>query len=130
MKQDNAMNDGYDENDIFLRNFDGFGRTLANAYRLYNMADLNRKRLYLERKLNNYNSPSAHQIPISQQSSIQSKEPQIHHQVFEQQQQQQQMPLINANQQSFKRAIDPIGGANLLKRAVDRLGGGHLLKRR
>lgn len=110
-----------DNDEIVLRNLDGFGRTLANAYRQYNLGgDDYRKRIFMDRKYNNYNTAAAAQHRLSPQkqllSSTQAKD----------QQQQQQSTLLNS-QHELKRAIDPIGGANLLKRAVDRIGGGHLL---
>lgn len=116
----NNLNDVINGDDVELRNLDGIQRTLANAYRLYNLGDeLNRKRFYLERKLNNFNTH--HHLPIAQQTSSQSKE-QSRNPEFS--------PETVLNQHQLKRAIDPIGGANLLKRAVDRIGGGNLLKRR
>lgn len=122
----NNINDGIYDDDAVLRNLDGFERTLANAYRLYNLGDeLNRKRFYLEqqqRRLSNFNAH--HHLPIAQQASIAQQQPkeQSQNQAFSQE--------TALNQHQLKRAIDPIGGANLLKRAVDRLGGGNLLKRR
>lgn len=120
--------DGIYDDDVVLRNLDGFERTLANAYRLYNLGDeLNRKRIYLEqqqqqqRHLNNFNAH--HRLPIAQQIIAQQPKDQSQNQVFSQE-------TAALNQHQLKRAIDPIGGANLLKRAVDRLGGGNLLKRR
>lgn len=120
-ESNNNVNDGYNTDDeVVLRNLDGFERTLANAYRLYNLGDeLNRKRLYLERRLTNFNTH--HHLPIASQISAQSKD-QAQNSAFTQE--------SALNQHQLKRAIDPIGGANLLKRAVDRIGGGNLLKRR
>lgn len=127
-------NDVINDDDLIYRNLDGLERTLANAYRLYNLGvELNRKRYYLDHKFNNYNT-AHHLMPMGQQK--------------QQQQLQQQSQLNDAqakdhvqnqefaqdpstlNQHQLKRTIDRIGGANLLKRAVDRLGGGNLLKRR
>lgn len=114
LSRDNS-NDVYNDDEIALRNLDGFERTLANAYRLYNLGDeLNRKRLYLERKMSNYNTHHR-----AQQTAAQPKD-----------QSPNQFTQDTAlNQHQLKRAIDPIGGANLLKRAVDRIGGGNLLRR-
>lgn len=119
LSRDNSNNDGFNDDETALRNFDGFERTLANAYRLYNLGDeLNRKRLYLERKMGNYNTHHH-----AQQTASQAKE-QSQNQAFSPE------SALNQHASSLKRAIDPIGGANLLKRAVDRIGGGNLLKRR
>lgn len=116
----NSINDGISDDDVVLRNLDGFERILAKALRLYNLDDeLNRKRLYLERRFNNFNAH--HHLPIAQQTSAQQPKEQ-QNSAFAQE--------TALNQHQLKRAIDPIGGANLLKRAVDRLGGGNLLKRR
>ncbi|XP_055314554.1 uncharacterized protein LOC129575291 isoform X4 [Sitodiplosis mosellana] len=117
----NINNGGYNvDDDVVLRNLDGFERTLANAYQIYNLGDeLNRKRLYLERRLNNFNAH--HHLP--QQAGGQPPKDQVQSGgAFTQE--------SALNQHQLKRAIDPIGGANLLKRAVDRIGGGNLLKRR
>lgn len=118
--------ENFDDNDeILLRNVDGYGRNIGTAYRSYNLADdLDARRYYLEHKFNNLH-------PVQQQQHQQIQSQQQHEQLQQQQkqQQQQQQPLSNAQNQ-LKRAIDSIGGANLLKRAVDRIGGGHLLKRR
>lgn len=110
------------DDDVVLRNLDGFERTLANAYQFYNLGDeLNRKRLYLERRLNNFNAH--HHLPLgTQQITGQQPKDQVQNGAFTQE--------SALNQHQLKRAIDPIGGANLLKRAVDRIGGGNLLKRR
>lgn len=111
------------DDDVVLRNLDGFERTLANAYQFYNLGDeLNRKRLLLERRLNNFNGH--HHLPIGTQQQVggQQAKDQVQNGAFTQE--------SALNQHQLKRAIDPIGGANLLKRAVDRIGGGNLLKRR
>lgn len=120
-ESNNNVNDGYNaDDDAVLRNLDGFERTLANAYRLYNLGDeMNRKRLYLEHRMNTFNTH--HQLPIAQQVAAQSKD-HVQNSAYTQE--------TALNQHQLKRAIDPIGGANLLKRAVDRIGGGNLLKRR
>lgn len=113
--------DSNDVNEIaYLRNLNGYTRTLANAYHTYGLGELNRKRFYLDHKLNGIDTSGMQQLPLIQSASLQSKGVHIERPIFEHQ----------MGQQSLKRAIDPIGGANLLKRAVDRLGGGHLLKRR
>lgn len=97
--------DNFDDDDFAIRDFEGLNRNVAAGplLRSLNLADsLNAKRLYLEHK----GTPN------------------------QQQQQQQQHESVQAQRPALKRALDSIGGANLLKRAVDRLGGGHLLKRR
>lgn len=101
-----------------------FHRPLAsNNFHLSNFGDdLNRKRFYFEPKQINFNPNEPHQMSNQQQSTLPIKEQQA--------QSYAQSSAINANQHPLKRAIDSIGGANLLKRAVDRIGGGHLLKRR
>lgn len=106
----------------YLRNLNAYTRTLANAYHSYGMGELNRKRFYMDRKLNSIDGPAGvQQYPMLQSATLQSqKGVRVERPFFEQ----------AMGQQSMKRAIDPIGGGNLLKRAVDRLGGGHLLKRR
>lgn len=101
----------------YLRTLNGYPRPLANAYHTYGLAELNRKRFYMDRKLKSIDAPAVMQQML--QAPV-SKGVHVERPLFEQQ----------MAQQSLKRAIDPIGGANLLKRAVDRLGGGHLLKRR
>lgn len=117
-ESNNNVNDGYNaDDDVVLRNLDGFERTLANAYRLYNLGDeLNRKRLYLEHRMNNFNTHHHQQAAAAAKDQVQNGV------AFTQE--------SALNQHQLKRAIDPIGGANLLKRAVDRIGGGNLLKRR
>lgn len=111
--------ENFDDDEILLRNLDSYGHNSNNiAYRTFNIGpdDLAGKRYYLEHKFNN-------QYPSAKQQQQQ--------QLLQQQHQSAQHPSSGASglgQQ--KRAIDSIGGANLLKRAVDRLGGGHLLKRR
>lgn len=136
IRSGSSSNDAINDDDLIYRNLDGLERTLANAYRLYNLGvELNRKRFYLDHKFNNYNT-AHHLIPIGQQklqqqqlqqqtqaNDMQSKEHTQQNQEFAQE-------PSTLNQHQLKRTIDRIGGANLLKRAVDRLGGGNLLKRR
>lgn len=110
--------DSIDEDEFSLHNLDGYGRNVAAAgnYRPYD--DFGGKRYFLEHKF----------LPLIQQ---------------QQQQQQLRIPThysangniqtidnVQSHQMAPKRAIDSIGGANLLKRAVDRLGGGNLLRHR
>lgn len=116
--------DNLDANEIgYLRNLNAYTRTLANAYHAYGLGELNRKRFYLDRKLNNIDgSAGVQQSPMLPSASLQSSQKgvRVERPFFEQ----------AMGQPSMKRAIDRLGGANLLKRAVDRLGGGHLLRRR
>lgn len=108
-----------DDDEYLLRNLDSYGHNNNNiGYRTFNFGpdNLTAKRYYLEHKFNNqYPSAKQQQQPAHFISTHQSAE-------------HQSSGSAGLGQQ--KRAIDSIGGANLLKRAVDRLGGGHLLKRR
>lgn len=132
-----SSNDAINDDDLIYRNLDGLERTLANAYRLYNLGvELNRKRFYLDHKFNNYNT-AHHLMPIGQQKQQQQLQQQQQSQLNDgqgkdhvQQSQEFAQEPSTLNQHQLKRTIDRIGGANLLKRAVDRLGGGNLLKRR
>lgn len=113
--------DNFDEDEILLRNLDSYGHNSNNiAYRTFNFGpdDLAGKRYYLEHKFSNQ-YPSAKQQQQQQPTHFLSSHQSGQH---------QSAGASGLGQQ--KRAIDSIGGANLLKRAVDRLGGGHLLKRR
>lgn len=123
-------NDAINDDDLIYRNLDGLERTLANAYRLYNLGvELNRKRFYLDHKFNNYNA--AHQQKQQQQQQqLQSQAMDVQSKDHAQQNPEFAQDPSTLNQHQLKRTIDRIGGANLLKRAVDRLGGGNLLKRR
>lgn len=109
--------DGFNDDEVALRNLDGFERILANAYRLAD--ELNRKRFYLEHRLIN---AQTNNLPNVQQTAVESKD---QNSAFT-----KESVGFSNQQNQLKRAIDPIGGANLLKRAVDRIGGGNLLKRR
>lgn len=102
-----SSNDGIDE-EVAIKNLE----EMINVIRLLSLGkELNRRRSYLEQKLNIFN---------------------VHHHSGQPQggmlAQGQNPPFVQEHQ--LKRAIDPIGGANLLKRAVDRIGGGNLLRRR
>lgn len=114
--------DNIDEDEISLHNLDSYGRNVplngANGgnYRPYD--DYAGRRYYLEHKLSNF-------LPM-QQVRFPPRPNAIHASSGNQ----QSTNNIQPHQLSLKRAIDSIGGANLLKRAVDRLGGGNLLRRR
>lgn len=130
-----SSNDAINDDDMIYRNLDGLERTLANAYRLYNLGvELNRKRFYLDHKFNNYNT-AHHLIPNGQQKQQQQQQQQSQASDMQSKDHTEQIQEFaqepsQLNQHQLKRTIDRIGGANLLKRAVDRLGGGNLLKRR
>lgn len=105
--------DNIDEDEISLHNLDGYGRNLVQSrnYRPYD--DYAGKRYYLEHTFfpmhqQHIRNPSLHPLTGNQQQTTNN---------------------VQSHQLSLKRAIDSIGGANLLKRAVDRLGGGNLLRR-
>lgn len=123
-------NDVVSNDDLIYRNLDGLERTLANAYRLYNLGvELNRKRFYLDHKFNNYNT-AHHLVSNGQQQQQQQQTSAVRSKDHTQQNQEFSQDPPALNQHQLKRTIDRIGGANLLKRAVDRIGGGNLLKRR
>lgn len=125
-----SSNDAVNDDELIYRNLDGLERTLANAYRLYNLGvELNRKRFYLDRKFNNYNAVHRF-VPNGDQQQPQQPQPSQANGVQSKELHAQQNQEFAQDQHQLKRTIDRIGGANLLKRAVDRLGGGNLLKRR
>lgn len=112
--------DNFDEDEISLHNLDNYGRNVplggvnGGNYRTYD--DYAGRRFYLDHKLNNF-------LPMQ-------RFPPRPNAIHASSGNQQSINNIQPHQLSLKRAIDSIGGANLLKRAVDRLGGGNLLRRR
>lgn len=115
-----------DDDTLLLRTLDGYERTLANAYRLLG-GDEYRRRFFMDR--NNFNNAPYR----SQQQAGHIKE-ETQQQLNDQHELKRAVDslgganLLKRSQFEAKRAVDSLGGANLLKRAVDRIGGGNLLR--